>query len=231
MGILSAFFVIVLSLSGLTLHHVALFGLDSNFIGSSALLGWYDIEVPDITISYSADDNQLALIGEAIYFNEERVAGDFPDLRGFVDADFGYLGATSNQLLLLNADGQTIEILGGVHGVPAGITSLAISSEGEILVQQRANIFLADLESLSWELMSISASQIDWSVASDPRPELSAVIASSYGDSLLSWERLILDIHSGRVFGGFGAVLVDLMALLFVFMAATGVWIWSRKRS
>ena len=49
--------------------------------------------------------------------------------------------------------------------------------------------------------------------------------------SLISWERLLLDIHSGRVLGSLGVVLVDLMALLFMLMAASGVWIWSRRRN
>jgi len=41
----------------------------------------------------------------------------------------------------------------------------------------------------------------------------------------------LLDIHSGRVLGSLGVVLVDLMALLFMLMAASGAWIWSRRRN
>ncbi|MBQ13009.1 MAG: hypothetical protein CMQ17_01195, partial [Gammaproteobacteria bacterium] len=69
------------------------------------------------------------------------------------------------------------------------------------------------------------------SAASTVPEGLEAAIREHYRSTLLSVERLVLDLHSGRIFGAAGALLVDIMAVLFMLMAATGVWIWLRRRS
>lgn len=229
MGITSAVFVILLSFSGLILHHGPLLDLDDRFIDSSGLLSWYGIEVPDITIRYSAGQHDVQLIAESIYFDGDRLPGSFPDLKGFVATDFGFVAATTNQLLLLTEQGEVIEVLGRVNLVPAGISLIGTSSPGQIVLQTSMGIVEADLDAARWTQSTALVSQLDWSLPSVPEPRLTAQIQSDYAASLLSWERLLLDIHSGRILGNPGIVLVDLMALLFMLMAATGVWIWTRR--
>ena len=46
----------------------------------------------------------------------------------------------------------------------------------------------------------------------------------------LNWQRLLQDLHAGRLFGLAGQLLMDLAALLLVVLAFTGVIIWSRGR-
>ncbi len=41
----------------------------------------------------------------------------------------------------------------------------------------------------------------------------------------------MLDLHNGRIFGGFGVFLIDAAAVLFLILAVTGVWMWARSRS
>jgi uncharacterized iron-regulated membrane protein len=60
--------------------------------------------------------------------------------------------------------------------------------------------------------------------------ELDTAIQENYAGSLLNTERLI-DIHSGRIFGSVGALVVGIMAILFMPMAMTGVWMWVKRRS
>ncbi len=46
----------------------------------------------------------------------------------------------------------------------------------------------------------------------------------------LSLERLLLDLHSGRLLGNAGVYIVDVAALLFIFLALSGSWMWWRRR-
>ena len=39
----------------------------------------------------------------------------------------------------------------------------------------------------------------------------------------------MLDIHSGRFFGAYGVLLFDLIAVILIFLAFTGVIIWIRQ--
>ena len=232
MGIVSALFVVLLSISGLALHHSLSLGLNARFTNSDLLLNWYDIEVPDITLSYTVDEHSVSLIADALYFDDIRMPGVFSTLQGLVGTSFGYLAATDTQLILISEAGELIEILGSVHGVPQGIQHIQGSSnsaDGTVYVSTRAAALQVNLNTLQW--VNAEASIRSFNTLAKLDGDKTAAIQKDYGDSLLSWERLILDIHSGRVLGGMGVFLVDLMAILFVLMAMTGVWIWSRRRS
>jgi len=230
MGVTSALFVILLSISGLILHQSVRLDLDRQFIESSTMLAWYDIEVPGITLSYSAADDRVSLIADAIYFNARRVAGSYSALVGLVHTDFAYALATNDQILLLTRDGDLVEVLGSVHGVPFGIEAIGSAEDGAVYLKIAGSLIEADLDALTWAGSVMQESAIEWSSSSAPSEQMAGRIGSDYAASLLSWERLVLDIHSGRFLGKFGVVLVDIMALLFVFMAVTGIWIWSRRR-
>jgi uncharacterized iron-regulated membrane protein len=43
-------------------------------------------------------------------------------------------------------------------------------------------------------------------------------------------ERLILDLHSGRIFGPVGILIYDLLAVIVGFLAISGVIFWFRGR-
>ncbi len=49
-----------------------------------------------------------------------------------------------------------------------------------------------------------------------------------YRGNGLPLERIILDLHSGRMFGTFGEYVMDIVALLFIFLALSGGWMWCR---
>jgi hypothetical protein len=231
MGIVSALFIILLSLTGLVLHHGSFLGLDNRFIQSSSLLNWYNIEVPGVTLSFSVENKRASLIEQAIYFNRERLPGSYNNLTGITASDFGFVIATSNSLLLLTEEGELIEELTSVNGVPAGITAIGAGVGGFINLNSAAGLVQANLESLQWEAIENADLVVNWSADSQVPVELNTVIQKHYAGSLLSTERLILDIHSGRIFGSVGALVVDIMAILFILMAMTGVWIWVKRRS
>ncbi|MGS0729088.1 PepSY-associated TM helix domain-containing protein, partial [Shewanella sp. 0m-11] len=48
--------------------------------------------------------------------------------------------------------------------------------------------------------------------------------------SRLTWERVLLDMHSGRFFGSLGPWIMDLVALSLLIMAFTGCYIWLQQK-
>ena len=231
LGLISAFFVIVLSLTGLALQHSSRFDFDSRFLRSQAWLSWYGIEVPDISKSFVNGSNSISLISDALYFDATLVIEGVPDIKGFVTQENGHVAASPNRLFLFGRAGELIEILGAVHGVPGQIEALAQGAGNSLLIRSVEGVYQADLENLDFAQLDQSETQLNWSQPVRLGPDLSARVRNNYGDVLVSWERLILDIHSGRIIGQWGVVLIDVMAILFLTMAVTGVWIWSRRRS
>ena len=227
MGLISALFVLMLATTGLVLHYSNSLGLDRKHINSLALLGWYGIELPQPGAAYRVDGSVVVQIEQSLYLDERQLAGAFGELTGMVPAPFGFLIATENELLMVTATGELIEELGAQHGVPLPVSGLS-SDAGRFWLRSGPEVYAADLERL--EFQRTERSGVDWAVPIAISDELAAGLARQYAASLLSWERLVLDLHSGQLFGVVGRVLVDIMALLFILMAATGIWIWSRRR-
>jgi len=47
----------------------------------------------------------------------------------------------------------------------------------------------------------------------------------------LPMERIMLDLHSGRILGRAGVYIMDAAAIGFLVLAASGVWLWVRRRT
>lgn len=230
-GVLSALFVILLSLTGLVLQHSARLALDQKFISSDTLLNWYGIEVPEAVAYFAIDSHSVTHIADRIYFDTNSLPGNFATPVGIVAIEFGYAVATTEGIVLLTGSGQVIEILTALHEVPAGILQIGIGPDARVYLRTPNGITRADFDEPFFLFQDLPPSGIVWSLPGEPGTAMLDSIRRDYAESLLSWERLLLDLHSGRLLGTWGVVLVDVMALLFIFMAITGLWIWTRRRS
>ncbi len=59
---------------------------------------------------------------------------------------------------------------------------------------------------------------------------LQQAITRVYRGEGLSLERLLLDLHSGRIFGSIGVLVYDLLALALGFLSISGLVLWFRSR-
>jgi uncharacterized iron-regulated membrane protein len=70
----------------------------------------------------------------------------------------------------------------------------------------------------------------------EPTSAVSSVISAiPAAQQWLSWERLLLDLHSGRIAGRFGVLLVALVGILLICITRSGLAMWwlhrRRRRS
>ena len=49
-----------------------------------------------------------------------------------------------------------------------------------------------------------------------------------YRSRFLNWERVILDAHSGRLFGNIGVIFMDIVAIMLILLSISGIYIWLR---
>ena len=59
---------------------------------------------------------------------------------------------------------------------------------------------------------------------------LAAELSADYRGHSLSWERVLLDLHSGRLFGRYGTWVMDIAAGLLLVLVMTGIWLWTQRR-
>jgi uncharacterized iron-regulated membrane protein len=57
--------------------------------------------------------------------------------------------------------------------------------------------------------------------------DVGARVAVHFAPSL-PLERVLLDVHSGRIFGRYGPLAMDLAALALAVLALSGIWIYLR---
>ena len=73
--------------------------------------------------------------------------------------------------------------------------------------------------------------EVSWSEATPVPAGLEESLQAAYRGAGLPVERVLLDLHSGRILGRAGIYLVDAAAVLFLLLAMSGVWLWTRRRA
>ena len=225
-GLTSALFVILLALTGLLLNHTEDLALDSRHVQSGLLLDWYGIKAPDSMPAYSVGSTTVTEVGAHIYWNTTPIPQAAAPLMGAVETHDMVVIGVEGQLLLFTPEGELIERLDNTSGVPAEIQSLGLNAAGDLIVRTAHGVYRTDSSMLNWH--ETVDDSIKWTVSTPPAPALRATLQQAYRGTGLTLERVLLDIHSGRILGSRGVYLVDTAALLFLVLATSGAWLWIR---
>ena len=224
LGAVAAVFVAVLTVTGILLNHTEDFQLDQQYLNSPWLLSWYGIETDPVT-SFTTAAGWLSSDGYQLYLNAQPV-GECQTLTGAVFADNTLVASCHDRLLLLTREGQLIETVDSLFGLPTPVNGLN-TAEGTILL-------FSDAQPYRFDTLALSFTSIHSELQPQQPAQLPAGLLSRIQHQAknrhLSLERLVQDIHSGRILGLFGVLLMDGAALLLIFMAFSGLWIWLKKR-
>ena len=224
MGLLVALPVLVLSVTGVLLNHI-----ESLDWADAPLPPWlarsYGVPLSEQIYGSQVDGHWYAQTGERLFMDGSAVASCSAPFQGAVAVQGLTVAGCGGDLLLLQGSEQ-VERLRPGQGVPA-FNRLGVA--GEALVLETENRLLRfGLENLNSVVLAVP----DWQpVVIEPLPAVlqPRLQAASVPESL-NWQRLLQDLHAGRVFGWAGQLVMDLAALLLVILALTGVVIWSRSR-
>ena len=227
-GITAAFFVMLLVVTGLLLNHTNSFNLQNIFVQSEKLLEWYHIQPEGQMKGFRVDQHWISQIDSRLYFDQMELADHIKGVYGAVRISDGFVIALDGSLLILTQSGELVERLSGSEGVPAGIKSIGLSSRGNIVIKAAHGDYIADLDASEWQEQE--GLLVNWSVPGEIPEKLNEQLLTLYRGKGLPLERVILDIHSGRILGQAGVVLVDFMAILFLLLAMSGVWMWLKYR-
>tara|TARA_R110000787_G_scaffold72116_6_gene160628 strand:+ start:5101 stop:5880 length:780 start_codon:yes stop_codon:yes gene_type:complete len=234
LGLTAAIFVLALALTGFLLNHVADWRLDDRLISSPLVLEWYGISQPHQMRSFAVAEQFISKVGEEVFLNTREVAHCSGELRGAVALLSGKMLviACENELFLLDQNHEMIERLGISQGLPSPLRRIGIHNTELVLAigsDSHPDVMGADVDNLLWTPLSGDAGAVLWSVSVPTPPALADLLGKHFVGEGISVERLLLDIHSGRIVGGWGVYMVDLMAILFVVLAVTGCLLWYRQ--
>jgi len=223
-GLSVALIAIFLAVSGILLNHTHQIGFDKSFVNSATILRWYGIHRPDSIPGFSVQEHWLSKLNDDIYFNDTLVAQSISPLQGAIETRHFYALATAEEIWLLTIDGEIIEKLSAPAEKLGDILELGQLNKRTVIRTEQGT-FIGDTDLVSWQ--ATVDKNISWSQESTLPPELADNIFTK-GHSI-SWERVLLDMHSGRIVNG-GTLLMDLAGIILILLAVSGFIIWLKRR-
>ena len=225
----AAVFIIFMVLSGLAINHSNGLGLDQQRVSQNFLLSWYGLDGPDQIHSFEVGNDWISFAGSQLYLNGNSISAVTNGV-GAVAGEDMLIAAGSEELLLLGHDGTLIERIPWGQPGTGSVESIGQLENGLVVIKSNNRLWSADADLLNWQRVKDTITSPAWSHA-EPAPEaLSQAVTQQYRGGGPSLEQLLLDLHSGRIFGPIGVLVYDLLALTIGFLAISGLVLWLRGR-
>jgi len=231
LGIIAAFFIIFLSVSGVALNHTTTLSLAHQPISNTWLLDHYGIAPPKDVRFYQ--QGSLTVTNSLLWFDTKLLLESDSDIiaTAFIpsaqNSDLKIiLTIASNQVYLSNQQGDLIDKLGVELGVPENINAVSIEGSN-VIVRTTAGYFQTNTDFLNWQKINF-AIEPSWITANNVSAKATTNAEIAYRSQFLTLERIILDAHSGRILGLFGVLFMDAVAILLILLSLSGVYIWIR---
>ena len=239
-GIFTAFFLIFLSVTGIALNHTDSLSLSHIKINNKVLLDYYGIKNPKSTKLYSFeyDKNQqtISVTDNLVWLNEHLLVEvssevvSVSSIKALGDTDIIVVSCT-DEILLFNTSGDQIDKLGVETGLPHPIVSTGVRDDVYV-IQTETGYYQTDTDFYQWSALStenVVSSSVKKIRHSQLNEETVFEAQQRFKAQFLTLERLIIDGHSGRLFGIIGVLFMDLVALLLILMSVSGVYIWFKQ--
>lgn len=233
LGIAIFVLILLLSVTGILLNHSGQVGLADKPVRQGWLLSLYGLKAPTIT-SFAVGEHWLShLGGDYLYLDGRELAYCAHQLTGALVNNGIWVAACRDELLLLTPQGDVIERIGGAYGLPKPISGLGRCDQ-QLCLGSGSRWYLADIDQLTWQ--PIRWQQLETAQPASLPARVKQLLRDSYYGSTITWERVMLDLHSGRLFQ-MGPWFMDLVGMLLMALSVTGLTMWysgqrrSRKKA
>jgi hypothetical protein len=205
-------------------------GLDKSGVKINWLLDFYGIGLPSKINYFTRLPSPLVGIDNQLWLEDRLILESSLPVLWALWYQKQIIAIDVKQLYIFDNLGQLLETQGSSSGLTPPLSNLSISSDNRVLLHTQQGPLLSDQQLLDWQSADETApdnSSGDVSIAQalDISPKLLTLSRSQH----LSWERVILDLHSGRLFGAWAIWLWDLFALALLILALSGIWMWQHK--
>ncbi len=230
-GLAAILFMLLLIFTGVPLHHSARLGLDQSNVEIEWLLDVYGIDAPASLTTFALKLNQapelnITQIDDSIYFNQSKTSLiTRNNLVGVSRHEIGIILFFQSYWELVSADGELIETVEWQKQTSLPIESVCLTGESPIILTNNAAYSIDPLMETEQQESSCDT----WQTQTVLDKSLQQALNFIHRSHSLSWERVLLDLHSGVLFGTYGPWVMDLAALLMLILAFSGLWMWYRK--
>lgn len=226
-GITAALFVLVLALTGLLLQHAPALGLDRTVTGSTRLARWLGHEAGPVT-AFRVDGDWILGNDGSLWHGRRPIATIHAPLEGVLTTERGFVVAAGGDLYLFDAQGRLLERMRARGALPAPIQRLGRTGDGTAVIEADGRVWRPGDDWLVFEPQAGDA--VSWSRPKRPPASLARFVRERGLAQAVTWERLLLELHSGRLGGKAGMIVMDLAAIALLLLSVTGLYLWWRRR-
>ena len=220
-GVAVAAVLVYLLVTGVGLQFSSELKLGQRYVSATWILDWYGLEAPE-QVFRSAD---VAQVGDRLFLDEQFIA-TMSHLAGAIQLPEFTLIAGRDELLLVSRDaGRSVE---RTH-VTAVIDRLGVR-DGQPYLDTDQGLLTADALLINWRPVERPSGQIDWAAKRGLNDAEAATYRDAFRVQMLTTERWLQDLHSGRFFGLIGVLVIDIASALLLVLSATGLLLWWRFR-
>lgn len=232
-GVAVVVFVVFLVATGILINHANALGWDTQRLTSVFWLKLYGVDVSRVESGYPVADHWVSHTASRLYLDEQPLVECNAPLTGVVrlpaSAGLGDGGVAlcDDAVVLFTLAGELIEKIPLQRGQ---VRHLALKDD-VILGRRGEQVVSFDVAGGVWSNAERLAENLAWSQPATLPGAIASRLPFANTPDDLTRERLLLDLHSGRLFGPVGVLVVDLAGLLMLALALTGLWsVITRKR-
>lgn len=220
-GYTACFFVIILSLTGLILNRTVELELNEKYIKNDLLIARYGLGPKGDPIHFKVGGGHISWLGGKIFLNQAEFTKFRKPLLGVVSLDEYYIFTAHNEVLITLKDGQILEEITSFP-FSANITAIGLTPNKSLKIRTSKKTYSINDDFTSWR--SSSSENIIWSKPLPNTADLNNAVKDAYLEEGLSLYKVILDLHSGRIFGPYGGYIMDFSAIALIFLSISGLF-------
>lgn len=228
LGIASAVFLLVVSITGLALNHTEWLKLDQAQIHNRFLLARYGMVGGNAITAYRIHDADTIahLDGQLFYNGEPIISGSAPIQ--IIKGEPITVVATEDALIYFTSTGELIEKVGNSQLPYTRLTAVGTSPRGGPVLISDDRAWVPDENWLTFTPYEQSYTVFPMVEAELDASTEQQILAAFQGGGI-SLYRVLLDLHSGRLFGWGGRTLMDLSAVAIILLITSGIGGWLRQ--
>jgi len=223
LGLAALVLVFILSITGIMLNHTESLKLDEAPVESDLILNWYGINPRGEAINFSVDHFWISQWDQQLFFNGKSFFTHKEIIKGIVRHQDIIAIALETSVLLIDMYGEIIELI--PVKTHAAISHIGFINNKIALLDSLSNFYLSDTQLTHWQQQNHLATQ--WASPTALTDAQRSALKQAYRGLSLNLERVVLDLHSGRIFNDrWGVYIMDASALLMMLLGISGLWIW-----
>ncbi len=230
-GLFACVFMIWLGASGFALNQSADWGLDAIRLDASWLMNMYGLHPEPPKTGYYADQNWLAQTSERTILNgmplQEMIPSPLGMAAGGTSATPLLFIASSDRVVVVTPQGARVDELRDYTLPVSAIRRIGSLPSGEVAIQD-LDIYVTT-DGLDWRELPLGT-PVSWSSPERLQPQMQNQVLP-FARPTMALEQVLIDAHSGRLFGGAGPLVINTVGIAAIFLGISGIWIyWSTAR-